>query len=195
MSPGPGACAQGDSGGKGIALVKLTGTHELEASRERVYQSLVNPEVLQRCIPGCERLEKTGENTFAATIKTGVGSIKGVFDGKVRLEDLREPEHFRIVVEGKGAPGFLKGSGDLDLEENGTVTKVNYSGDVQVGGTIASVGQRMIQGTAKMMAAQFFTCLGAEAKTEVGEPPPQHGFFRTALRWVSGLLKRIIRKH
>ena len=175
--------------------MKLTGTHELEASRERVYQSLVNPEVLQRCIPGCERLEKTGENTFAATIKTGVGSIKGVFDGKVRLEDLREPEHFRIVVEGKGAPGFLKGSGDLDLEENGTVTKVNYSGDVQVGGTIASVGQRMIQGTAKMMAAQFFTCLGAEAKTEVGEPPPQHGFFRTALRWVSGLLKRIIRKH
>ena len=195
MSSGAGACAQGNSSGKGIALVKLEGTHELEASRERVYQSLVNPEVLQRCIPGCERLEKTGENTFAATIKTGVGSIKGVFDGKVRLEDLREPEHFRIVVEGKGAPGFLKGSGDLDLEANGAITKVNYSGDVQVGGTIASVGQRMIQGTAKMMAAQFFTCLDAEAKTEVGEPPPQHGFFRTALRWFSGLLKRIIRKH
>jgi uncharacterized protein len=173
--------------------VKLEGTHQLEASRERVYQSLVNPEVLQRCIPGCERLERTGENSFAATIRTGVGSIKGVFDGKVQLEDLREPEHFRIVVEGKGAPGFLKGSGNLDLEEDASVTKVNYSGDIQVGGTIASVGQRMIQGTAKMMAAQFFTCLGAEAQTEVGAPPPQHGFFRTALRWFSGWLRRLFR--
>jgi len=174
--------------------VKLDGTHQLEASRERVYQSLVNPEVLQRCIPGCERLERTGENTFSATIRAGVGSIKGVFNGSVRLEDLREPEHFRIVVDGKGAPGFLKGSGDLELVQEGALTKVTYAGDIQVGGTIASVGQRMIQGTAKMMAAQFFTCLSAEAKTEAGEPPPQHGFFRTALRWFSGWLKNIFRK-
>ena len=174
--------------------MKLEGTHQLEARRERVYQSLVNSEVLQRCIPGCERLERTGENSFSATIRTGVGSIKGVFEGKVRLEDLREPEHFRIVVEGKGAPGFLKGSGDLDLAPEGDGTKVTYTGDVQVGGTIASVGQRMIQGSAKMMAAQFFTCLGAEAKTEVGEPPPQHGFFRTALRWFSGWIKGLFKK-
>jgi carbon monoxide dehydrogenase subunit G len=145
--------------------VKLDGTHELEATRERVYQSLVNPEVLQRCIPGCERLERTGDNTFAATIRTSVGSIKGVYNGSLRLEDLREPEHFRMVVEGKGPPGFLKGSGDLDLEQDGAVTRVKYAGDVQVGGTIASVGQRMIQGTAKMMATQFFTCLAAEAQS------------------------------
>lgn len=146
--------------------MKLEGTHELEGTRERVYQSLVNPAVLQRCIPGCERLERTGENSFSTTIRTSVGAIKGVFDGKVLLEDLREPEHFRMVVEGKGAPGFLKGSGDLDLEQVEQITKVNYSGDIQVGGTLASVGQRMIQGTAKMMAVQFFTCLGVEAKTK-----------------------------
>lgn len=151
--------------------MKLEGTHELEATREQVYQSLVNPEVLQRCIPGCERLERTGDNTFSATIRTGVGSIKGVFDGNVRLEDLRENEHFRMVVDGKGAPGFLKGSGDLDLVQEGAITKVNYAGDVQVGGTIASVGQRMIQGTAMMMATQFFTCLSAETKAAPGEPP------------------------
>ena len=170
--------------------MKLEGTHELDASRERVYQCLVNPEVLKRCIPGCEKLEQTGENTFAATIRAGVGSIKGVFNGTARLADMREPEHLRIVVDGKGAPGFLKGSGDLDLAQTDNGTTVSYVGDVQVGGTIASVGQRMIQGTAKMMAAQFFTSLGAEAKTAVGEPPPQHGFFRTALRWASGFLKR-----
>jgi carbon monoxide dehydrogenase subunit G len=175
--------------------VKLEGTHELEATRERVYQSLVNPDVLQRCIPGCERLERTGDNTFSATIKAGVGSIKGIFNGNVRLEDLREPEHFRMVVDGKGPPGFLKGSGDLDLQQAGAITTIKYAADVQVGGTIASVGQRMIQGTAKMMAAQFFTCLGAEAKTEAGEPPPKQGFFRNLLRWCSGILKSFFRKH
>ena len=169
--------------------MKVEGSHQLAASRQRVYEALTDPEVLKRCIPGCEKLEKTGDNTFAATLRTGVGSIKGLFNGNVRLEDLREPEHFRMVVDGKGAPGFLKGSGDLDLLEDGEGTKVNYSGEVQIGGTIAGVGQRMIQGTVKMMATQFFTSLQAEAQTEVGEPPPKHGFFRTALRWFSGWLK------
>ena len=174
--------------------MKIEGKHVIDAPRDRVYGALVNPEVLQRTIPGCERLEKTGENTFAATIRAGVGSIKGVFNGTVRLEDLRAPEHFRMVVDGKGAPGFLKGSGDLDLVTEGESTAVNYTGDVQIGGTIASVGQRMIQGTVKMMATQFFTALGAEAKTEVGEPPPQHGFLRTALRWFSGWIKNLVGK-
>ncbi len=171
--------------------MKLEGTHQLQAPRQRVYQCLTNPDVLQRCIPGCERLEKTGENSYSATIRTGVGSIKGVFTGSVRLEDMRPPEHYRIVVEGKGAPGFVKGSGDLDLQDRGETTIINYTGDLQVGGTIASVGQRMIQGTAKMMASQFFTALEAEAKTAPDQPPPKHGFFRTALRWFSGWLRRV----
>ena len=147
--------------------------------------------MLQRCIPGCERLEKTGENSYSVTIRAGVGSIKGVFTGTVRLEDMRPPEHYRIVVEGKGAPGFLKGTGDLDLEARGDTTIIKYTGELQVGGTIASVGQRMIQGTAKMMASQFFTALEAEARTAPDEPPPKHGFFRTALRWFSGWLRRL----
>jgi len=171
--------------------MKIEGTHLLHAPRDRVYRSLIDPEVLERCIPGCERLELSGENNYSATIRAGAGSIKGVFNGSVRLEDMRAPEHYRIVVEGKGAPGFMKGAGDLDLVAQGEETTINYSGDVQVGGTIASVGQRMIQGTAKMMAAQFFTALEAEAKTAEGEPPPKHGFFRTALRWFSGWLRRI----
>ncbi len=174
--------------------MKLEGTHQIQAPRERVYQCLTNPDVLQRCIPGCERLEKTDDASYSATIRSGVGSIKGVFNGTVRLEDMRPPEHYRIVVEGKGAPGFVKGSGDLDLQELGETTIINYTGDLQVGGTIASVGQRMIQGTAKMMAAQFFTSLEAEAKTAADEPPPKHGFFRTALRWLSGWLRRLFNR-
>jgi carbon monoxide dehydrogenase subunit G len=170
--------------------MKIEGTHYLNAPRDRVYKALIDPEVLQRCIPGCERLEKTAENSYSATIRTGIGAIKGVFTGTVRLEDMRPPEHYRIVVEGKGAPGFLKGSGNLDLEEQGEGTLIRYTGGLQLGGTLASVGQRMIQASAKMMASQFFTALEVEAKTGAGEPPPKHGFFRTALRWFSGWLRK-----
>ncbi|PYS50993.1 MAG: carbon monoxide dehydrogenase [Acidobacteria bacterium] len=174
--------------------MKIEGTHELQARRERVFQALTDPEVLKRCIPGCEQLEKTGENSYAATLRAGVGSIKGTFKGNVRLEEIRQPEHYRMIVDGKGQPGFLKGTGAIDLEEQGDATIIRYAGDVQVGGTIASVGQRMIQGAAKMMASQFFTAIEAEAKTEANDPPPKHGFFRTALRWFSGWVRRRFRK-
>ena len=173
--------------------MKIEGTHELRAPRERVFAALLDRAALERCIPGCERLEQTGENNFAATLRAGVGAIKGLFTGNVRLEDIRAPEHYRIVVEGKGQPGFLKGAGDLDLTEHDGATVIKYTGDVQVGGTIASVGQRMIQGAAKMMAAQFFTALEAEAQAAPDEPPPQHNFFRLALRWLSGRLRRIFK--
>jgi uncharacterized protein len=173
--------------------MKVEGTYELHASVERVYQALIDSAVLQRCIPGCERLEKTGENAYSTTLRAGVGSIKGLFTGNVRLEDLKPPHHFRMVVEGKGQPGFLKGSGDLELANQNGVTVITYTGEVQVGGTIAGVGQRMLQGAAKMMATQFFTAIEAEAKTEAHEPPPTHGFFRTTLRWFSGWLRRSFR--
>jgi len=171
--------------------MKIEGTHELRASPQRVFETLTDPAVLQRCIPGCERLEKSGENAYSITLKAGVGAIKGVFTGNVRLEDLQPPNHFRMIVEGKGQPGFLKGTGDIDLTELDDSTRVSYSGEVQVGGTIAGVGQRMLQGAAKMMATQFFTAIEAEARTKVDEIPPKHGFFRTALRWLSGFFRRV----
>jgi carbon monoxide dehydrogenase subunit G len=174
--------------------MKVDGSHELHAKPERVFETLIDPAVLQRCIPGCERLEKTGENSYSATLRTGVGSIKGLFNGNVRLEDLKPPNHFRIVVDGKGQPGFLKGAGDIQLEERDGLTIVSYNGEAQVGGTIASVGQRMLQGAVKMMATQFFTAIEAEARTETHQPPPSHGFFRTALRWFSGWIRRTLRR-
>jgi carbon monoxide dehydrogenase subunit G len=174
--------------------MKVEGTHELHARPERVYETLIDPAVLQRCIPGCERLEKSGESSYSTTLRAGVGSIKGVFTGNVRLEEMQPPRHFRMIVDGKGQPDFLKGAGDLDIEARNGVTAVSYKGEVQVGGTIAGVGQRMLQGAVKMMATQFFTAIEAEAKTESHELPPKHGFFRTALRWFSGLLRRLKRR-
>jgi carbon monoxide dehydrogenase subunit G len=144
--------------------MKIEGTHEINAPRERVYSLLTDPEVLSRCIPGCESLEKTDEDTYAATMKAGVGMIKGTFKGNVKLEEMRPPEHYRLEVDGKGGPGFVKGTGDFDLEEKDGATLIKYAGEMQVGGTIAGIGQRMIQGAAKMMATRFFVALEAEAR-------------------------------
>lgn len=144
--------------------MKIEATYEIKAPRERVYAALIEPEVLRRAIPGCESLEKIDDNLYAATMKAGIGAIKGTFKGEVRLEEMRPPEHYRIVVQGKGAVGFAKGSADFDLEEKDGGTLIKYSGEMQIGGTIAGVGQRMIQGAAKMMASQFFAKLEAEVK-------------------------------
>jgi len=146
--------------------MKIEGMHELKAPRSAAYSAMIDPAVLVRTIPGCEKLEQTGDNTYAVSLRAGVGSIKGLFTGNVRLEEMRAPEHYRIIVDGKGQPGFLKGSGTIDLAERDGVTEIKYSGDVQVGGTIAGVGQRMIEGAAKTLASQFFTAIESETRNE-----------------------------
>src|SRR5437588_1366475 len=145
--------------------MKIEGTQKIEAPRDRIFASLIDPAVLQKCIPGCEQMEKTGENQYNAKLTAGVGPVKGVFTATVSLEQITPPEHYKLVVEGKGQPGFVKGSGELNLKEAGGATEIQYSGDFNVGGLIASVGQRMIQATANMLAARFFKSLEAETAT------------------------------
>jgi uncharacterized protein len=149
---------------KGVFDLKIEGTQKISVPRDRVFAALTDPEILQKCIPGCEQMEKTGENEYEAKLSAGVGAIKGVFKATVALEDITAPEHFRLVVEGKGQPGFVKGSGELTLSEDGEETSVQFTAEVNVGGLLASVGQRMIQGAAGMMAGKFFKSLEKEAK-------------------------------
>lgn len=137
--------------------MKIHGTHDIQAPRDRVFAALVDPQILQHCIPGCESLDQTADNTYVATMKAGVGAVKGTFKGTVRLEELEAPSHYRMIVEGKGGPGFVKGTGVFDLAENSSTTAIAYTGDMQVGGVIAGVGQRMIEAAAKMLAAKFFS--------------------------------------
>ena len=149
--------------------MKLEGTETITAPRADVFRLMTDPAVLERCVPGCESLEADADRSYKMTLKTGVGSIKGVFTGAIRLEEMREPEHFKMIVEGKGKVGFVKGIGVIDLADSpgSSETIVTYSGDVNVGGMIASVGQRMILVTAKLMASRFFAAIGAEVtKTE-----------------------------
>jgi hypothetical protein len=146
----------------------LQGSQKISAPRDRVFQALTDPAVLQKCIPGCQELEKTGENQYKATLSAGVGPIKGVFAATITLKDITPPSHFTLVVEGKGQPGFVKGSGTLNLTEEDGSTIIEYSGDINIGGMIASVGQRMIQATANLLAGRFFKTL--ETELQNGKP-------------------------
>jgi carbon monoxide dehydrogenase subunit G len=171
--------------------MKIEGSYTIKGPRQRVWQLMTDPHTLQRCVPGCESLESNEDGSYQMRLKTGIGAIKGIFNGAIKLDEIREPEHYKMIVEGKGSPGFVKGEGVLDLTEQGEETIVSYLGDVSVGGTIASVGQRMILATAKMMTGQFFAAIDAEAKASAkaeqdNEPfePPKHGFIRNTIRQI-----------
>lgn len=146
--------------------MKIEGTHTIAAPRERVFAALTDPAVLQRCIPGCEQMEKSGENRYNAKLTAGVGPVKGVFTATVSLDQLIPPEHYKLIVEGKGQPGFVNGTGELNLKDSSGATEIQYTGEVNVGGLIASVGQRMIQSTANLLAGRFFKALESEVKND-----------------------------
>lgn len=142
--------------------MKLAGTWMLAASPERAYALLRDPVVLARSMPGCEALDPTGENEYSMRMKMTIASLAGRFDGKVRIADQNPPESFRLIVEGNGRIGFMKGDGVLRFSPADSGVTVHYEGDVQVGGTIANVGQRLVETTAKMLIKRFFEKMNVE---------------------------------
>lgn len=161
--------------------MKISGSYTLPVAPERAYQILQDPAVLVQAIPGCENLETIGPAEYRMKMKVLLAALSGAFEGKVRITDQTPPSSFRLIVEGSGRIGFLKGDGLLKLSAGGvtsvtpsearnpssastaTATLVSYEGDAQVGGTMAAVGQRLIDGTAKMMIKKFFDKLAALA--------------------------------
>jgi carbon monoxide dehydrogenase subunit G len=141
--------------------VKIAGTCSVPAPQEQAYTLLQDPAVLARCMPGCEALDRIGENEYAMRMKMVLASISGNFEGKVRVADANPPDSFRLIVEGTGKIGFMKGDGLLRLTP-GNSTSVAFEGEVQVGGTIAAVGQRLVETTARMLIKRFFDKLGKE---------------------------------
>jgi len=136
--------------------MKIEGTTDIPAPHDRVWTALLDPETLAAAIPGCEKLEALGDGEFKAVMKVGVGPVKGTFEGKVRLSDIEPPNRYRMALEGSGGPGFVRGQALMELAPAEGATKVHYDADVQVGGLIASVGQRMLGGVSRMMLDQFF---------------------------------------
>ena len=139
----------------------MTGEALIGAPRERVYEALNDPEVLKRSIPGCEEIEKVSDTEMSAKVVAKVGPVTAKFNGHVTLTDLNPPKSYTISGEGKGgAAGFAKGSAKVRLEPDGAATIMRYEVKAQVGGKLAQLGGRLIDGTAKKMADQFFANFG-----------------------------------
>jgi len=149
--------------------MEIKGEYRIAASREKVFAALNDVAILQACIPGCESLEKSSDTEMKAKVRMRIGPVSASFTGKVTLSDLDPPNGYKISGEGQGgAAGFAKGGAVVTLREDGADTVLNYNVDAQVGGKIAQVGARLIDGTARKLADEFFSKFAAM----VGAPPP-----------------------
>jgi carbon monoxide dehydrogenase subunit G len=137
--------------------MKLTATHHIKAPREKVFTAIADPTVLQKCIDGCEQLVKTADDSFDVHLKIGFAGLKGRYVGKVQIKDKKPPESYTLVLEGKGAPGFVRSTAQIRLQEQGSETDLYCEADAQVGGPIAAIGSRLMDAAAKKLTDQFFS--------------------------------------
>lgn len=153
----------------------LDGAYTFEAARQRVWDALQDPDVIAGCMPGCERFEQIGEDRYEATMKIGIGPVRGTYSGRIFLRDRAEPERFVMEVEGGGSPGHMKGVGTLYLESRDGQTLVRYDGDAEVTGKIASVGQRLLGASAKQLINLFFKSMERQVAADGQTPEEREG--------------------
>src|SRR3972149_1635659 len=139
----------------------INGTQRIEAPRSSVWAALNDPDVLRQCIPGCESLEKISDTEMTAKVVLKVGPVKASSSGKVPLDDIGPPNGYTITGEGSGgAAGFAKGSAKVRLQDDGNATILAYDAKADIGGKLAQLGGRLLEGTAKKLAAEFFAKFG-----------------------------------
>jgi carbon monoxide dehydrogenase subunit G len=149
--------------------MEIKGEYKIAAPREKVFAALNDPSVLKACIPGCESLEKVSDTEMTAKVRLRIGPVSASFTGKVTLSDIDPPNGYKISGEGQGGvAGFAKGGAVVTLREDGSETVLDYNADAQVGGKIAQVGARLITGTARKLADEFF----GKFATTINNPSP-----------------------
>lgn len=152
--------------------MKLSGTAELAGRPEDVFDRLLDPAVLAKCIPGCRRLERVGEGVYELEVKAGVGAVQGSFRGRVTLSDVQRFQGYRMDLEGKSPVGHVKGGASVRLEGIEGCTRIHYDGEGTISGLLASVGARLLDVAARKVAQQFFEKLASEVAAGL---PPQAG--------------------
>jgi uncharacterized protein len=155
--------------------MKVSGTATLSAPPQRVYDALNDPAVLVRTIPGCQRLEAVGDDSYRMTIAAGVAAIKGLYQGEVSLSEKQPPDRFLLTAAGSGAPGTVSAKVLVSLVESGDGTTLTYDADAIVGGMIGGVGQRMLTGVAKKTAGEFFSAVDDVLNGRAAEVPATGG--------------------
>ncbi|WP_299044821.1 carbon monoxide dehydrogenase subunit G [uncultured Tateyamaria sp.] len=167
--------------------MNLSDTRIIDADRATVWAAILDPDVLKACVPGCQEMEGTPKDGFTATVVQKVGPVKATFKGAVTLSDMQAPESVNITGEGKGgAAGFAKGGAKVRLEDQGAQTVLHYDVEAKVGGKLAQLGSRIIDGFAKKMADQFFnnfqdhvgTPPAEDAETDASEDAPKKGWLK-----------------
>ncbi len=136
--------------------MKIEGSHALAAPRQRVYDILTDHQALAKLLPGCEKLEPAGPDTYAVKMKLGIAALSGSYQGTVKLSDQKPPESLHLSVQARAPGGIAEGAGTLGLKEKSGKTTVQYAGEVRVSGMLASVGQRLLESAARMVISQFF---------------------------------------
>ena len=137
----------------------IQNSYTFDAPPKAVWDLLVDIDAVAACLPGCESMEPISKNKYRAVLTMGIAAITGRYEGTVEMRDLDPPSSYRLVVEGRGKQGFVTGGGAISLRDTDGGTRVTVDGTVQVGGTVARVGQRLIGSVAKMMMNRFFACL------------------------------------
>lgn len=145
--------------------MKIKATYKFKADRQTVWDLFNNTDCLARNLPGCDSLIEREPGKYDAVATIGIAGIKGTYEGKVELADPKPPISYRLIGGGGGKPGFVKGEASIEFKSDGLSTIVNCDADVQVGGLIAGVGQRMLGGISKMMLGQFFKKMAKEIKS------------------------------
>ena len=140
--------------------MKIAGSQTVQAPRQALWDKLLDPSSIQQCLPGVQELNETGSNAYAMTITVGIGPVKGTYTGTIHMSDINEPNSYRMQVEGNGRSGFVRGNGTVNLTDAGEDgTKIEYAGDVEVGGAVGAVAQRMLGGVTNRMVGEFFNCV------------------------------------
>lgn len=153
--------------------MKVSGGHTIAAPRQSVWEALLDPAVLARTLPGCQGLEQVGDDEYRVTVAAGVASVKGIYAGSVALADRRPPVSYSLRARGQGAPGVIDASARVTLSDTADGgTAITYEADAVVGGVVGGVGQRVLVGVAKRMAADFFTAVEVDLLAPAG-PEPQ----------------------
>ncbi|MCH8987605.1 MAG: carbon monoxide dehydrogenase subunit G [Chloroflexi bacterium] len=144
--------------------MKLSGSYEFNATPEKVWQTLTDPQSLSACIPGCEKMEALGNDEYSATVTVSMGPIRSKFDATVKMVDMKPYESYSLIIEGKGPSGFVRGESQVRLTADNGKTTVNVDTESSSGGLLARVGQRMMESFARSMMDRFFTCLQQSIK-------------------------------
>ena len=146
----------------------IEGSYTFHAPREAVWDAIMDPEVMGKALPGGEKLERISETDYVGVMDVRVGPVQGKFQGKIELLEANRPESCTMKVDGRGTPGFLSGTGSWSLAADGTGTVMTYSGEVEVGGKIANVGQRLLESSAKSITRQGLESLDAQIQARSG---------------------------